>query len=180
MKYFKELDIPNYEQCDRELKNYFNFLYPEKSKVKNFFNFPDKEQFILHCPTVLNSFKQLGLNFKSIFMIGVVENTSRNIHIDGSIHPCRLQWPVLNEESVDTVWYEADKKNQIKQLLPNGVFYISYRIQDCKEIARKNITKPTIIRVEEPHAVNRTTDNPEKFPRVAFSFAFEETLENFL
>jgi len=58
--------------------------------------------------------------------------------------------------------------------------YVSYRSQDCKEIARTCIVSPTIIRVEEPHAVDRKSSNPTDFPRAAFSFAFAETLEKFL
>lgn len=180
MKYFKEIEFPNYEICDKELKDYFNYLYPDTSRVKNFFNFPSKELFLKMCPSVLEGFKELGLHFKGVFMIAIVSDTNRNIHIDGSPHPCRLQWPVLNEGSVETVWYEAAKEDQIKEILPNGVPYISYRLQDCKEIARKNINKPTVIRVEEPHAVDRTTSDPGRFPRVAFSFAFDETLEDLL
>lgn len=180
MKYYKEIEFPNFEKCDQELKEYFNYLYPDKTKAKNFFNFPSKEVFVKMCPTVVQGFEILGLHFKGIFMISVVEDTNRNIHIDGSPHPCRLQWPVLNKSSVETVWYDAKKEDQIQEILPNGVPYISYRIQDCKEVARKNITGPTVIRVEEPHAVSRTTDDPAYFPRVAFSFAFEETLENIL
>lgn len=132
------------------------------------------------CPTVLKGFEELGLHFKGIFMIGVVHNTNRNIHIDSSPHPCRLQWPLINPHSVETVWYEADPNDKIINILPNGVVYVSYLSQDCKEIARTCITGPTIIRVEEPHAVDRTTDDPSKFPRAAFSFAFDETLEDFL
>ena len=52
--------------------------------------------------------------------------------------------------------------------------------QDCEETARTCIVGPTVIRVEEPHAVDRTSSDPKDFPRAAFSFAFVETLENFL
>lgn len=180
MKYFKEINFPNYEQCDKELKNYFECLYPDLNAARNFFNFPSKEIFIQTCPSVMQGFKELGLHFKGIFMISVVEDTNRNIHIDGSPHPCRLQWPILNAESVETVWYSAKPEDQIKEILPNGVAYISYKTQDCLEIARKMITVPTVIRVEEPHAVDRKSNDPNKFPRIAFSFAFEESLEDWL
>lgn len=180
MKYFQEINFPNFEQCDKEIKEYFNYLYPDKSDVRNFFNFPPKDAFIKMCPTVLKGFEELGLHFKGIFMIGVVHDTNRNIHIDNSPHPCRLQWPLINPQSVETVWYEADPKDKITEILPNGVPYVSYRSQDCKEIARTCILGPTVIRVEEPHAVDRKSNNPRDFPRAAFSFAFVETLENFL
>ena len=65
-------------------------------------------------------------------------------------------------------------------MLPNGVPYISYNATNIKEAARKNITGPTIIRVEEPHAVDTLSAKPADYPRVAFSFAFEESLEDFL
>lgn len=180
MKYFRPINFPNFEKCDKEIQDYFNYLYPDKSQVKNFFNFPPIDLFTKMCPTVLKGFEELGLHFKGIFMIGVVHNTNRNIHIDSSPHPCRLQWPLINPHSVETVWYEADPNDKIINILPNGVVYVSYLSQDCKEIARTCITGPTIIRVEEPHAVDRTTDDPSKFPRAAFSFAFDETLEDFL
>jgi hypothetical protein len=180
MKYFKEIDFPNFDQCDVELKQYFDYLYPDKSLARNFFNFPPKDLFLKTCPNVLQGFKKLNLEFKAVFMISVVEDTNRNIHIDGSPHPCRLQWPILNSQSVDTAWYEAREEDKIVEILPNGVPYISYRVQDCKEVARKNISKPTIIRVEEPHAVIRTSCSPIDFPRIAFSFAFTETLDDFL
>ena len=180
MKYFQEIDFPNFEQSNNEMHRYFNYLYPDKNNIKNFFNFPPKDIFVKMCPTVLKGFEELGLNFRGIFMIGVVFNNNKNIHIDSSPHPCRLQWPVFNLRSVETVWYEADPNDRITEILPNGVPYISYRSQDCKEVARTCITGPTVIRVEQPHAVDRTSDDPKHFPRAAFSFAFSETLENFL
>lgn len=180
MKYFQEINFPNFEKSNNEIQNYFNTLYPDKSSITNFFNFPSVETFIKMCPTVYQGFQDLNLNFKSIFMIGVINTTNKNIHIDSSPHPCRLQWPVMNPTSVETVWYSADPKDKIINILPNGVVYVSYLTQDCKEIARTCITGPTIIRVEEPHAVDRTSNDPANFPRVAFSFAFEETLEDFL
>lgn len=180
MRYFQEIDFPNFEQSNNEIQAYFNYLYPNKTNIKNFFSFPSKDKFIEMCPTVLNGFEKLGLHFKGIFMIGVVHDTNRNIHIDNSPHPCRLQWPLINPQSVETVWYEADPKDKITEILPNGVPYVSYRLQDCKEIARTCIVGPTVIRVEEPHAVERTSSNPKDFPRTAFTFAFVETLEKFL
>ena len=180
MKYFQEIDFPNFEQSNNEIQAYFNYLYPDKSSVRNFFSFPPKDVFIKMCPTVLKGFDQFGLHFKGIFMIGVVHDTNRNIHIDNSPHPCRLQWPLINTHSVETVWYKADPKDKITEILPNGVPYVSYRSQDCKEIARTCIVGPTVIRVEEPHAVDRKSSDPADFPRAAFSFAFVETLENFL
>lgn len=180
MKYFQEIDFPNFEQSNNEIQAYFNYLYPDKSSVRNFFSFPPKDVFIKMCPTVLKGFDQFGLHFKGIFLIGVVHDTNRNIHIDNSPHPCRLQWPLINTHSVETVWYKADPKDKITEILPNGVPYVSYRLQDCKEIARTCIVGPTVIRVEEPHAVDRKSSDPANFPRAAFSFAFEQTLEDFL
>ena len=180
MKYFQEIDFPNFEQSNNEIQAYFNYLYPDKSSVRNFFSFPPKDVFIKMCPTVLKGFDQFGLHFKGIFMIGVVHDTNKNIHIDNSPHPCRLQWPLINTHSVETVWYKADPKDKITEILPNGVPYVSYRSQDCKEIARTCIVGPTVIRVEEPHAVERKSNDPADFPRAAFSFAFVETLEKFL
>ena len=180
MKYFQEIDFPNFEQSNNEIQAYFNYLYPDKSSVRNFFSFPPKDVFIKMCPTVLKGFDEFGLHFKGIFMIGVVHDTNRNIHVDNSPHPCRLQWPLINPHSVETVWYEADPKDKITEILPNGVPYVSYRLQDCKEVARTCVTGPTVIRVEEPHAVDRKSNDPADFPRAAFSFAFVETLEEFL
>ena len=180
MRYFQEIDFPNFEQCDREIQLYFNYLYPDKTNVKNFFSFLSKEIFIKMCPSVLKGFDEMGLHFKGIFMIGVAHDTNRNIHIDNSPHPCRLQWPLINLHSVETVWYKADPNDRITEILPNGVPYVSYRSQDCEETARTCVVGPTVIRVEEPHAVDRTSSDPKDFPRVAFSFAFVETLENFL
>jgi hypothetical protein len=180
MKYFQEINFPNFEQSNNEIQTYFNYLYPDKNNIKNFFNFPPKAVFVKMCPTVLKGFEELELNFKSIFMIGVVFNNNKSIHIDNSPRPCRLQWPVFNSQSVETIWYTADPNDRTTVILPNRVPYTSYQPEDCKEIARTCIVRPTVIRVEEPHAVDRTSDNPKDFPRAAFSFVFKETLENFL
>ena len=69
MRYFQEIDFPNFEQCDREIQAYFNYLYPDKTNVKNFFSFPSKEIFIKMCPSVLKGFDEMGLHFKGLFMI---------------------------------------------------------------------------------------------------------------
>jgi len=180
MNCFKELDFPNYVQSDLEIKNYFYNQYPNPSVIGHFWNYPKKNIFLEMCPTVLDGFKQLGLTFKAIFMIGINVSSRKNVHIDYASDSCRLQWPVHNPHSVDTAWYEARKEDQIIQVLPNGVYYVSYKNQDCKEIVRLNITKPTIIRVDQPHSVLRNSDSPLDFPRVAFSFAFDNDLTNML
>ena len=180
MRYYQEIDFPNYEKSNQEILEFFKTEYPNPSRVTDFFNFPSFENFKKSCPTVLKGFEEMGLNVANIFMISVIPSTNSNIHIDGSTHPCRLQWPVLNASSVETVWYEVDQKYRIEEVLPDGTSYISYLLRDCKEVARTNITGPTVIRVEEPHAVERVSTNLEDFPRIAFSIAFHETLEDFL
>jgi hypothetical protein len=180
MRYFQEIEFPNFDQSHQELVDYFHATHPDLTKVVDFFSFPSFEKFILMCPTVNAGFKEMGLHLKAVFMITVVPDTNSNIHIDGSPHPCRLQWPIMNSQSVETLWYDIDPSFQIKEMLPNGVPYISYSAENRTEAASKNITSPTIIRVEEPHAVRRISSNSADYPRVAFSFAFEESLEDFL
>lgn len=180
MRYYQEIEFPNFIQSHQELVDYFHALHPDLTQVVNFFSFPSFEKFKQMCPTVISGFDEMGLHLKGVFMITVVPDTNSNIHIDGSPHPCRLQWPIMNSHSVDTLWYDIDPSYQIKEMLPNGVPYISYSSENRTEVVSKNITGPTIIRVEEPHAVRRVSTNASDYPRVAFSFAFEESLEDFL
>ena len=63
MKYFKEIEFPDYDQCDVELKQYFDCLYPDKSLARTFFNFPPRDLFLKTCPNVLQGFKKLNLEF---------------------------------------------------------------------------------------------------------------------
>lgn len=180
MKYFQEIEFPNFDQSHKELVEYFYNVHPDITKVVNFFSFPSFEKFVSTCPTVCAGFKEMGLHLKGVFMITVLPDTNSNIHIDGSPHPCRLQWPILNSHSVETLWYNIDSSYQIREMLPNGVEYISYKAGDYVPAARKNITGPTVIRVEEPHAVRRLSADQSDYPRIAFSFAFDENLEDFL
>ncbi len=180
MNYFQEIDFPNFDQSHKELIEYFNIVHPDITTVVDFFSFPSFEKFLSICPTTNAGFKEMGLNLKGVFMITVLPDTNSNIHIDGSPHPCRLQWPIINSHSVETLWYNIDPSYQIREMLPNGVEYISYKTGDYVPVARKNITGPTVIRVEEPHAIRRLSDINSDFPRIAFSFAFDESLEDFL
>ena len=56
----RKLNVPNFEQCDTEIKNAFHAMRGV-GNVSTFWTFENDTEFFARCPTVVDSFKQLGV-----------------------------------------------------------------------------------------------------------------------
>ena len=61
--------------------------------------------------------------------------------------------------------FKAKTKDGKKVFVPDGTHYNVFDEKDVTEVSRVELTKPTIIRVNEPHQV--VIDKGWRFPRVA-------------
>lgn len=175
MKYFKELNIENYAQCNNELVDMFNRQYPNPNSIVKFWHFPDEADFFNNCPNVIESFAKLNLTVNHVYMISISTNHPESIHVDYKANPVRIHWPVYNAGSAMTKWFNYDGEmtdGSVKHIDGDGPLYAEFDKNKCKLVAECNMIKPTIFRVDVPHSAG-IIDSVNQ-PRIAFSFSFKE------
>ena len=165
----RKLAVPNFEQCDLEIKNAFNTMHGVNT-VKTFWTFEDDDKFFSLCPTVVDSFKQLGVTIQNAFLIYVASPDENVIHIDWKSNPVRVNWPILNHESVITRFYEPINEGKLSLDNPHGAPYIKFEPSEVRLVDECILDGPTLIRVDIPHNTNAIPNMP--LPRIGYSFNF--------
>jgi hypothetical protein len=170
MNYFNPITVPNFDQCDREIKSAFKHFHGEYENVQVFWKFSNDHEFFERCPTVVQSFSQLGLTVQNAFLITVYDASLTDIHVDYGSNPVRINWPLCNTNSVITRWYNTASEGKLWEDNPNGAPYTMFDPEDCTVAAECMLDQPTAIRVDVPHNTNVVPGQP--LPRVAYSFNF--------
>jgi len=137
---------------------YNNEIFYNSLDHRDFFlNFPDIKKFIdsfeTHC---------IGIGLIKIFYNKVAIHQDNSASNGGTV---RLNWPVLNCEYSETIFYENFNGVKHRKLLDNGIVFHEYRDDDCKEIDRVCLNSPTALDVSIPHRVLC-----QRFPRISLSF----------
>lgn len=160
-KKFKTKDL-----LSQEIFHYLN----DKNLIYNneiFYNDIPHDDFFQHFPSI-NSFlmsndaRCIGIGLIKIFYNKVAIHQDNSASNGGTV---RINWPVLNCEHSETIFYE--NFNGIKQtkLLDNGIVFHEYRDEDCREIDRLCLDSPSALDVSVPHRVWC-----DQFPRVSLTF----------
>jgi hypothetical protein len=176
-------EFENVEECDRELKAVFHELFPDPSAIKMFWLFLDKTDgfecvcpnFFERIPKTVAEFKKMGLTMKHCYMISIVDYAHGSVHVDYRADPVRIHWPVLNEDSVITKWFNFDgnlKDCPVKIVDKLGPPYVEVDAAKCTLIDEHVFKGPTAFRVDIPHSAEAVLG--ALLPRVAFSFTFKE------
>lgn len=127
----------------------------------------DHRNFFQSFPRILDFVKNLKTTCVGIGLIKIFYNKVA-IHQDNSAAnggTVRLNWPVMNCEYSDTIFYE--NFNGVKEIryLDNGTVWHEYQDADCREIDRFCLDSPTALDVSIPHRVWC-----EQFPRISLTF----------
>lgn len=168
MNYFNHISIPNFDQCDQEIKAAFKHFHGDYSNIDVFWKFSNDQEFFQRCPTLVASFKQLGVTVQNAFLITVYDAKLNDIHTDYGSLPIRVNWPLHNAHSIVTRWYKASNEGRLWTDNPNGAPYTIFDPAHCQVVAECVIDRPTAIRVDVPHNTNAMLGMP--LPRVAYSF----------
>lgn len=132
-----------------------------------FYNSLDHTTFFKEFPEIKSFIESHKTQCTGIGLIKIFYNKVA-IHQDNSASKggtVRLNWPVLNCEHSDTIFYDNFNGVKEKKLLDNGTIFHEYRDEDCREIARVCLDSPTALDVSIPHRVWC-----EHFPRISLSF----------
>jgi len=178
---YKELDLENFELVQAKLIPYIADNYPNK---KDFWNVVIQEDLYQAVP----EFKQcLESTFGSVphrvFLL-VVPNASNidmvkkftdenSLHQDSTVYPYRVNWPILNSDSIETKFFTSDQEPNIIPL-PTGQTYKCYQYSECKEIDSFYLSKPTIFNTSVIHGL---FIKKPVLPRYILSLEYEFDLE---
>ena len=155
-----------YENISNSIYDYLG----EKNLVYNneiFYNDLPHIEFLKKFPKInsfLTSFNTycIGIGLIKIFYNKVAIHQDNSASNGGSV---RLNWPVLNCQNSDTIFYENFNGRTEKKLLDNGTVFHEYQDADCREIDRFCLDSPTAFNVSIPHRVWC-----EQFPRISLTF----------
>jgi hypothetical protein len=132
-----------------------------------FYNNMDHIKFLSSFPEISKFFENLKISCTGIGLIKIFYNKVA-IHQDNSASKggtVRINWPVINCEFSDTIFYENFNGIKETKYLDNGIIFHEYQDENCREINRVCLDSPTALDVSIPHRVWC-----EKFPRISLSF----------
>ena len=181
--FLREFDIDNFDDIQAELIPFVLVNYPG---LYQFWNHVDQAELFTKVPELLMAiqtiFKQTPLK---TYLLVIPNGPSHlveaklgatSIHKDTSIESCRLNWPVLNGTSIETRMYDTTgEPNKIQ--LPTGETYLTYKQEQCEQVAAFYLTKPTLMHVHTAHGLYRASG---PLPRYVLSFNFEHDVSNLL
>jgi hypothetical protein len=132
-----------------------------------FYNSLDRVDFFKKFPTIeaflkLKNVQCIGIGLIKIFYNKVAIHQDNSASKGGTV---RINWPVLNCEYSDTIFYENFNGIKETKLLDNGTIYHEYRDENCREINRMRLDVPSALDVSIPHRVWC-----EQFPRISLTF----------
>lgn len=199
MIYAKNINIPNWKKLQQDI------IHFKKTQGVNSLWWAYFEKDINnHIPDLIPTFKNMGLTMRQMILFDNLNNDitikdpnhpkSMFIHTDskdtkstiGQPQPFEIEFstnfepahalniPLENCENSLTLWYK------LKDVTKPDVHYPHYDCGghdplNCVEVFRFKLEKPSVIRIDVPHAVY----NPSKEIRSVATFRFYEDLEQF-
>lgn len=163
MKCYKKYSYRNISNYIYEYLDHNNLIYNNEI----FYNDIDHIKFLKQFPeiqTFMESHKTycIGIGLIKIFYNKVAIHQDNSAANGGTV---RLNWPVINCEYSDTIFYENFNDVKEKKYLDNGTVFHEYKDEDCKEINRFCLDSPTALDVSIPHRVFCNS-----FPRISLTF----------
>jgi hypothetical protein len=180
---YRKIDVENFDEIQQKLTPWIKKRYRWTLK---FWNHVDQDQLFDDNPELLTAVKKtIGQAPIETYMLSIPNLPEfvlrkkigpNSLHIDTSTVPVRFNWPVLNGTSIETRLFESNadpKKYQLRE----GETYLSYREEDCEQIASFFLDRPTLLHVHTIHGLYRA---PGPLPRYILSFKFEQPIEHLL
>lgn len=172
----RKLNIENFRDVQNKIVSYvvdFVSVDINTSEEKVFFKFvsdENLEKFKRDIPELFDCIRN-HLNSEIILMSYVYVDGLMEIpiHTDSTDNVLkkriRLNWPIINGESAETIFYEKNHENISSRIheYKSGVSGRVYEPSECHEVDRYILDVPTLMNVRQPHAVEILNDN---LPRI--------------
>lgn len=189
MKYWKQIDIGNYEAYTPKICKYFNIVYPtrprpETLKNNNFWNPVPLSDVSCFFPELISSvsnygeIKEVGIIFLNVPLGG----HGTTLHIDHTFGlnngvKARLNIPLMNTEGSETCFYDVPKEYEYSVSPGGTIFWAPDLHLKLKPVTSVEVIKPTILRISQPHMVRCWTN---KMPRLTLTISFKDDIVRFL
>lgn len=157
---YKEIDVENFDVIQSKLIPYITETYPNKI---DFWNVVIQETLYDAVPEFKTCLENtFGSTPHRIFLL-VIPNVpdvslikkfidENSLHQDTTIYPYRLNWPILNSDSVETKFFVSDQQPLVVPL-PTGQTYKCYQYNNCQEIESFFLNKPTVFNTSVIHGL---------------------------
>jgi hypothetical protein len=181
---YRKIDVDNFDEIQEKLVPWIKRHHRWTFK---FWNHVDQYQLFKDIPELPDAIEQvIGQRPLHTYMLavpwvpGFVAKKilgSNTLHKDTSVESVRFNWPVLNGPTVETKLFVSSIDPEQKQLHTSKETYLSYREEDCQEIASFFLDKPTLLHVHTIHGLYRASG---PLPRYILSFKFENPINYLL
>jgi len=155
--------------CTLDSEEIYQYLMMNNKIFNNeiFYDDLDHRDFLKNFPKIKNFLELqktfcIGIGLIKIFYNKVAIHQDNSASKGGTV---RLNWPVINCEYSETIFYENFNGVKETKFLDNGTVFHEYRDENCREIDRVCLDSPTALDVSIPHRVVC-----ERFPRISLSF----------
>lgn len=174
-KHWVRADIPNWQELQPSFEK---FILEQVQDNSDLYIYVPRKQLATHCPELVATLEsKFGPMERVIVFKMTADNMNRLgdrfIHVDSGAQHARLNWPILNPNSVITKYFDvvtdspAPTRHMIN--LPYNDYIDIYPPETCQEIDAVCIDEPTIFTVRHPHGM---FVNGDQWPRVMASFNF--------
>jgi hypothetical protein len=170
--YWSHIDIPNYEEIQKDFKDQFHYVKPI---IRPGFNVI-KEHIMLFSKnkSLTDFFEKNDLIVRTLAIICTRPMDSQEIHIDylrADFDHLALNFEIFNCKNNFTVMYDSFKSPVFKVDAENKIEFFDFDTDKCVEKTRFNLSKPVLFNTQLPHQVYNLTDEP----RISISFRFFDT-----
>jgi hypothetical protein len=179
MKNWCYADIPDWKKYQSDLQK---FIIDSVADTEEIYNYADLEKFKQHCNEVIQLIElYFDSKIERVIVFKMTQLSMNNlgnkfIHIDSGPRSARLNWPILNPQSVVTKYFKiTDPDYQPARHFINPPFKDYIDICDaacCEEVDSVCVDQPTIFTVDQtPHGMYTAGD---QWPRIMCSFNFND------
>lgn len=175
MKNWCYIDIPGWQNHQAQFQQ---FVLERTAQVETVYNFIKAEDFVQHNPVLADILQSTFGTIERLMIFKMthaqIKKLEHNtIHKDSNPgkQQVRLNWPVLNPESVITKFFSVDIANGRKHLInpPFDDHIVLYNSESSKEIDQICIDRPVAFNILQPHSM---FEHGLAWPRIMCSFNF--------
>ena len=166
MKYYRKLEVPKLGEIISYARKYIlgnESVFQRKAGVNLIHLDPS---FVLGSEEIQYCLREYDLICVGAFAFVMYHDNQCSIHSDSFIHDTRLNIPVMNCEGTLTKFYDVPEW-KIAHNVQGYEVKVAADPDKCIELAKVEIDRPTLLRVNTPHRVI-----VNKIPRITISLYF--------
>lgn len=168
MIYYRHIEIDNFEVIQSKT---LAFIEMQKTTSVGF-SILTTQEYTQYCPEVLTAFDRYNIKPVMFALYTTMLQEQSQVHVDSiavNAPICRINIPILNCEGSKTEFYSGGEYDTFIQ--QNGIPYLVIKEGSSPtKVDEVEITKPTVIRIKEPHRVNT---NMNRTPRICMTIRFD-------